>query len=142
MSSTLMGTFLLFHFFINTSHLKEKINFVNFHLIFIRKFTKIAFIFLLCVVLKIGNSRKVPTNVLDIAVASYSSDSRSWRRWHQVINFFILKFVTEIYYLWVAVPSLFIQFLMNSCSCYFYLAVTIIMPSILNIFFFNLYIKS
>ena len=29
-------------------------------------------------------------------------------------------FVTEIYYLWVAVPSLFIQFLMNSCSCYFY----------------------
>jgi hypothetical protein len=97
-------------FYKHVSFIKEKINFVNFHLIFIRKFTKIAFIFLLCVVLKIGNSRKVPTNVLDIAVASYSSDSRSWRRWHQVINFFILKFVTEIYYLWVAVPSLFIQF--------------------------------
>ena len=48
MSSTLMGTFLLFRFFINTSHLEEKINFVNFHLIFIRKFTKSHLSRLLC----------------------------------------------------------------------------------------------
>ena len=39
-----MGTFLLFHFFINTSHLEEKINFVNFSLNFHSKIHKIAFI--------------------------------------------------------------------------------------------------